>query len=154
MVVLLLVRLFRRGPLRFWWGLLLTTAILAITVGILVSPQGFAVILAAVIASVVLLGGGIAMWWTHGFTRPRALATAMGAVGTISLVIVSLLPGWSGAAPPPRTPQTVAALDLPDPGAIGPFRAQTLTYGSGSDAHRDEFGANADLVTEPVDGSR
>ncbi len=154
LVVLLLVRLFRRGPLRFWWGLLLTTAILAITVGILVSPQGFAAILAAVIASVVLLGGGIAMWWTHGFTRPRALATAIGAVGTISLVIVSLLPGWSGAAPPTRTPQTVAALDLPDPGATGPFRVQTLTYGSGRDAHRDEFGANADLVTEPVDGSR
>jgi len=154
LVVLLLVRLFRRGPLRFWWGLLLTTAILAITVGILVSPQGFAAILAAVIASVVLLGGGIAMWWTHGFTRPRALATAIGAVGTISLVIVSLLPGWSGAAPPTRTPQTVAALDLPDPAATGPFRVQTLTYGSGSDAHRDEFGANADLVTEPVDGSR
>ena len=30
LVVLLLVRLFRRGPLRFWWGLLLTTAILAL----------------------------------------------------------------------------------------------------------------------------
>ena len=39
-VVLLLVRLFRRGPLRFWWGLLLTTAILAITVGILVFRKG------------------------------------------------------------------------------------------------------------------
>ncbi len=46
------MRLFRRGPLSFWWGLLLTTAILAITVGVVVSPAGFGAVLAAVVTSV------------------------------------------------------------------------------------------------------
>ncbi len=46
----------------------------------------------------------------------------------------------------------VSHLDLPDPGAPGPHEVLALTYGGGQD-HRSEYGRDADLITEPVDGS-
>ena len=152
-LVLLLVRLLRRGPLAFWWGVLLTTAILAVTFGLMVSPKGFAATLVAVIASVALLGGGVATWRANGYTRPRAVATALGAICVIMLTIAYLLPGWGQPASRVWSPQTVAALNLPNPGAPGSFHVGTLTYGSGTDTHRKEFGVDAGIVSEPVDGS-
>jgi len=52
----------------------------------------------------------------------------------------------AGATPP-------APPDLPDPSRPGSYRVKTLAYGSGTDRHRPEFGAKADLRTKPVDGS-
>lgn len=154
LLALLLVRLFRRGPLSFWWGLLLTAAILAITVGVVVSPAGFGAVLAAVVVSVTLLGGGAGAWRTNGFTRARATVTVVGALGTVALLTAMLLPGWGEPASRKWAPQQAAALDLPNPGAPGEFHVRTLTYGSGHDARREEFGSKVDIVTETVDGSR
>ena len=154
LVALLLIRLFRRGPLSFWWGLLLTTAMLAITVGVVVSPGGFGAVLAAAIVSVALLGGGTATWRANGFTRARAAATAFGALGAAALLTMMLLPGWGDPAPRAWSPQQVAALDLPNPGATGEFHVRTLTYGSGHDKRREEFGSKVDIVSESVDGSK
>ena len=52
----------------------------------------------------------------------------------------------------PAGAQSVA-LDLPDPSQPGPYSVRTLFYGNGQDRHRAEYGAEVDLVTEPVDGS-
>ena len=46
-----------------------------------------------------------------------------------------------------------APLDLPDPGAPGGFAYDTLTYGSGTDVRRPEFGKDAAIVTGTVDGT-
>jgi hypothetical protein len=149
-----LVRLLRGGPLSFWWGLLLTTAVLALTFGFVVAPSGFAAMLAAVITSVTLLCGGAALWRANGFTRARAAATTVGALGATALLVAILLPGWNGPKPREWTPQQVAALDLPNPGARGAFQVSTLAYGSGHDLHREEFGGKVDVVSESVDGSK
>ena len=45
-------------------------------------------------------------------------------------------------------------LELPDPAARGTFAVATLSYGSGTDRHRPEFGAGATIRTAPFDGSR
>lgn len=45
-----------------------------------------------------------------------------------------------------------SVLDLPDPGLPGEETILTLTYGSGKDKHRKEYGDSADLITLPVDG--
>jgi flagellar biosynthesis protein FliQ/dienelactone hydrolase len=45
-------------------------------------------------------------------------------------------------------------LDLPNPGLPGDYKVLTLTYGSGKDIHRPEFGAGADLVSRSVDGAK
>ncbi|MFK7739825.1 MAG: hypothetical protein AB8H80_05830 [Planctomycetota bacterium] len=39
---------------------------------------------------------------------------------------------------------------MPSPGAAGPLTYQIVRYGSGQDQHRDEFGANVEIRTEPV----
>ena len=151
---LLLVRAVRRGPLDFWWGLLLTTATLGITYAVVVSPQGFAALLGAVLGSTITLGGGLAMLRSHGFTWPRAIAAGVGGIGLAALAVALVLPGWTLHRSKTWQPQRVAALDLPNPGLPGPLPIHTLTYGSGSDPHRTEYGTGADLVTKPVDGSR
>jgi len=46
----------------------------------------------------------------------------------------------------------VAGLALPDPSQPGPYDVLYMTYGSGEDIRRPEFGRNADLITETVDG--
>ncbi|HPA69714.1 MAG: hypothetical protein GXY31_04365, partial [Bacteroidales bacterium] len=44
-------------------------------------------------------------------------------------------------------------LEMENPGETGHLEVCTLSYGSGKDKHREVFGADADLITEPVDGS-
>ena len=38
-----------------------------------------------------------------------------------------------------------------DPAAPGPFRVRSLTYGSGTDERRPEYGEGVDLESTPVD---
>jgi hypothetical protein len=45
-------------------------------------------------------------------------------------------------------------INLSDPSEPGVYQVFSLTYGSGKDRHRKEFAEDADLVTEPVDGSK
>lgn len=45
-------------------------------------------------------------------------------------------------------------LDLPNPGLPGDFEVNTLTYGSGRDIRRDDYGQNATLISRTVDGSK
>ena len=47
---------------------------------------------------------------------------------------------------------SIAGLALADPSKPGSHEVRYLTYGSGEDIRRPEFGRNADLITEPVDG--
>lgn len=51
------------------------------------------------------------------------------------------------------TPVVVPALDAADPSQPGPYAVQTLTYGSGSDQHRLEYGEDAELKTNTVDAT-
>ncbi len=41
-------------------------------------------------------------------------------------------------------------LDVPNPGAPGPYSFATLTYGSGTDLHRPEFSTEVDLMTDSI----
>jgi dienelactone hydrolase len=45
-------------------------------------------------------------------------------------------------------------VEVQNPAARGPFELETLTYGSGGDERRPEFGAEVDLVTKTVDASK
>ncbi|MBY9080028.1 alpha/beta hydrolase [Paenibacillus sp. HN-1] len=48
---------------------------------------------------------------------------------------------------------TVDPLTAPNPGLPGSYAYRTFTYGSGSDRHRPEFGAQAELISETADAS-
>ncbi len=47
---------------------------------------------------------------------------------------------------------SIPLLSLPDPATPGSYPVLTLTYGSGDDIRRNEFGRDADLITATVDG--
>lgn len=57
-----------------------------------------------------------------------------------------------GAEPP--SADRAASLLAEDPGLPGAFAVQAFTYGSGKDKHRPEFGDDATLLSDSVDGSR
>lgn len=45
-------------------------------------------------------------------------------------------------------------IQLADPSEPGPYEVEYLTYGSGEDKHRPEFGEDAAIITDSIDGSR
>ncbi len=55
-------------------------------------------------------------------------------------------------SPPPA--DNLPALDADNPAQPGAYAVRRLSYGSGTDLHRPAFGAEVDVQTESVDGSR
>ena len=47
-----------------------------------------------------------------------------------------------------------AHISLSNPGVPGPYKVNYLTYGSGKDKHRPEYGEDVTITTDSVDGSR
>jgi dienelactone hydrolase len=99
---------------------------------------------------------GVALARMPGRTRSgRAAWLAPPAVLLLAFLLWVANPGFDGyvvAAPVVAVAPTAPGLE--DPGARGPFTVRTLSYGSGTSARRPEYGAGADLLTSPVDGSQ
>ena len=114
---------------------------------------GFALIL---IAS--LIGAGVAVIRSDGF-KPRQQRVTM---AVLSFGILGLIAGLYAIFSDkdsynPLLDDYVLAdrtLDLPNPGLPGDHNVRTLTYGSGNDKRRDEYGAGANLISRSVDGSK
>ena len=87
-----------------------------------------------------VIGGGLAMVSCSG-----CLILAHWLTISIS---DSFLETQIAATGPPVMP-----LNLPDPSLPGGFRVNTLTYGSGHDKHRSEYGRSVNLRTTSVDAS-
>lgn len=106
------------------------------------------------------LGGGLALLLGNEPLRPAkrvALGIAVLAAVAANVWILVWLAGRGGTdhlvkvkAVPPAT---VPALPAADPGQPGSYRVLTLTYGSGTDRWRPEFGRHAALKTQPVDAT-
>lgn len=127
-------------------------------------PQAALAVMAALLAGAMLLGGGAAALLRTGWpalTRAqRALSlggVALGALGLMAgLAWYGLYAGFAGpeAARAARAGAPLEKVTLPDPSQPGPYAVQSLTYGSGSDPFRAEYGAGAAIKTSPVDGSK
>ena len=110
-----------------------------------------------------LAGAGFVSLRAPRAERPRGLARAVAACGLVlGLVLLTFGLGWLLWDGPTEKPIPDAArsstapvqpLALPDPGQPGPHAVRELTYGSGTDRHRPEFGAKATLRSRSVDGS-
>ncbi|HEX3525607.1 MAG TPA: hypothetical protein VH988_00945 [Thermoanaerobaculia bacterium] len=145
-----------------WWGFA------AVGACVLIAAMGFGLppllSLAAGIAIGCLegaLGGALALLLGKERLRPakrialRGLVIAVLAVNVWILVWLGghgsrghLVKVKAGTAGPP-IPQITAA----DPGQPGPYRVLALTYGSGKDRWRPEYGRRAALRTRPVDAT-
>lgn len=115
------------------------------------------------VAAIGIAGGALAAWKGGGPGRSAGRRAALLAAVALPVVLLGAALGWlflgrggtdhlvkqkplPGAGVP-------AAVALPDPTARGPYPVRTLTYGSGTDRRRPEFGARVTIKTPPVDGT-
>ncbi len=123
---------------------------------------GLAVVLIAILGGAGLAGAGIG-----GLLQRRAVEAGRHRTvywvevcsGLLILAGVGVFLGWQGR--PAQPPVNAAAqnlaqiplLQLDDPAEAGPYPVAFLTYGSGQDKLRPEYGTQAALLTPQVDGS-
>lgn len=105
----------------------------------------------------ITLGGALVAVARMPVRRQQTRLALLG----VALLLNGLAVGWllyrgteDYLARTEMTPVTaVTPLALPNPGLAGPYAVKNLTYGSGSDRQRDEYGVDAALITPVVDGS-
>ncbi len=156
--------LFRRVPARYMW--VLSSAVLvalsmmlfalSVPLGILAMVLGMLVVGSLLGAGIAeLLGGG----WRAAARVQRFVIAAALVTGVTGLIVggIWLLDAGRPLTYPPGIPtlaeSTLPPLDMPDPSQPGPYAVRALTYGSGDDVHRPEYGAEVDIVTLSVDGT-
>lgn len=160
-LVMLLLRLaFRSWSPRFlYWGL----GSFLFGTGFLAAMSGAGGIGFRMMATLLALLGGFGLGLTVALRRRLHWAHRLvgGALVGATLFGSVALVQWlrSPGADPNLETQLAAAgpavppLALPDPSLRGPYRVQTLTYGSGSDRRRPEYAAAVAFKSEPVDAT-
>jgi len=110
----------------------------------------------------LLCGAAIMVLKKTGFqnlTTPKKIVTIIGIIigigGFIASGVLYLQDGFDverikNAASVSET--KIQQLKGPSPAKKGTYEIKTLTYGSGKDQHRPEFGAEADILTDSVNG--
>jgi dienelactone hydrolase len=155
----LVLRWLGRTPTTWLWGFLAAALLLALA---LMDSQPVRSLLAALVAAgaLSLLGGGWASLRRSGDRRSRIMAGMAFGVGVLVIGGLVGVLAWGGRPDRPlpnaasASSPLVPVLTAPDPAARGSYPVATLTYGSGSDPQRREFGADATLRTGSFDGSR
>jgi dienelactone hydrolase len=159
-LVVLLIRILNSPPLFYAWtfaGSLLI--LLFFSMPIRAPLSAAAVILALSLAGAggwVLLRGGL----RDTTITQRCIAISGVLLGLAALVFGIVWLSTDGSNPKPvpdaalKGEVHVASIPLPDPSQAGPYRVKSLTYGSGTGRRRPEFGAEANLKSRTVDGSK
>jgi pimeloyl-ACP methyl ester carboxylesterase len=156
----LLIRLIGRIP--FWLGVALLSGIPVLMWHFHINLSGTLLILSYLALFGSLIGGAVWLYflkWHHTGRLKKSLiiiSFVAGIAGLMAGLFWLLNPGkdleypesaaYAAESLPP-------ALKMDNPAEPGPYKVMTLTYGSGIDRRRKEFGENADLLTESVDGS-
>ena len=151
------------------WPRLFTAALVASFVFLLVVFAGLdaggrvgLVVSGAIVLLGAALGGALALVLRRpaesprGHRRARWVIFAVVVVGTIAVAAwvwtPAVDPYVAGETPAPG--QAVSPLRAEDPSQRGRYPVRSLTYGSGSDRRRPEYGAGVAFRTPPVDVSR
>jgi len=87
----------------------------------------------------------------------KRLSLVMLAIAAALVVVPAVWFAWPGTdghlATETKSEPLDGPLDLPDPTEKGSLEYGFLTYGSGTDRHRDEYGASVTIKTDSVDAS-
>jgi len=159
-LIVLLLEQFQKIPKLYRWifvGIVfLLINLLKPSIMLIINVIG--VLLFLVIAS-SLIGAGIGgLKEKHFGTLRRRVAMGALFLGGLSMVAVCSWFVWEG--PLYRVPDFaveessgLGSLGLDNPGEQGPYSVLTLTYGSGTDKRRSEYGEDAEIRTDSVDVS-
>ncbi len=107
------------------------------------------------------LGGGIAALFDREFKfmawhKKAFVLIAIAVPLAINILLISWLFNRGSDAhlvSVQEKPQVLKSLQVANPGLPGSFKVQTLTYGSGVNKRRSEFGSEAAIKTDPVDAT-
>ena len=116
---------------------------------------GFPFALPFLLAGVVS-GAAIGAAWKRGLKRFSSVLLLIVPVAIYGFMGVTLLREGEDPFENLRKAESAAGvptLSAPNPSLPGRYAVKTLTYGSGTDAHRPEFATGAALKTPTVDGS-
>lgn len=114
------------------------------------------------VATQALLAGSLWHLFAGRFAGERSPGYLAGGTALTLAAAVNVAGIWWLASPGPGSVEEVAPapvteraptqLDVGSPAEEGPYAVRTLTYGSGENPRRPEFGEDADLITPRVDG--
>jgi dienelactone hydrolase len=159
-LVVLLIRILIYLPIRYTWTLAGSIGILLLLSAPFKTPLpaiGVALALSLTGAGAwVVFGGGL----KDTTITQRCIAISGATLGTAALVFGIVWLSTDGCMPKEvpdaalKAVSHVATITLQDPSIAGPYRARSLTYGSGTSTRRPEFGSRADLKSRTVDGSK
>ncbi len=107
------------------------------------------------------LGGAIALVARHTSPEDRGLRATGRTLLVVNFAAWAALAAWLllprtdpyVALQPPPDVRSIPSLPAQDPSQKGSHVVRSLTYGSGSDRRRPEYGGGVSLRTEPVDAS-
>jgi dienelactone hydrolase len=161
-LIVLLRGLLSSFPRPFFWAVASAIAAFSLLLGFAGSRGVWLASLYVIVAG-ALTGGGLASLVAPRAESPKGLDRGISvlslALGAILVVVGVGWLLWDGPAEKPipdaarASAATVPPLALANPGEPGPHAVRELTYGSGTDRHRPEFGAKATLRSRSVDGS-
>ncbi|WP_405250991.1 alpha/beta hydrolase family protein [Dokdonia sp. Asnod3-C12] len=107
-------------------------------------------------------GAAIAVLTSKGFRQKTIIKktiTLLGGVVAITgctLAILGLAPDGFDMKPIANaaalSSNNIAPIEAPSPSLNGNYKVQTLTYGSGTDKHRHEYGEDATIITNTING--
>jgi predicted dienelactone hydrolase len=154
---LLVLALIQRLPRRFRWSLFLFAPLVVLILAPHDDWQGIAVP-SVLLLLASLIGGSLGVLLRSG--RPwkqQRMAVAALATGVAAFAVgLYAVFGDKEPANPLLDEYRLEdrTLSLDNPASPGRHEILTLTYGSGTDRHRPEYGARADLISRSVDGSK
>lgn len=164
MAAALLLRAFTSVPLRIFGVLMGCLLVLTVHVfGEKTSLAATLVLVMAVSVPALLIGAGLWAWIAPGQRRltraQRVLSLAAVLIGGAALLGETAWYLWPGPSLEPsiltagRNQTALQPVQAEDPSQPGPYAVKMLTYGSGQDRQRVEFGAEVSLLTSTVDGT-
>ena len=113
---------------------------------------------AAVLLAFSLIGAGSGVLVQYGFNYRQHPVAVLAVVAGASVLTVGLYAVFSDKeiANPSLQDYSLSdrTLNLPNPALPGSYQVEQMTYGSGTDIRRSEFGAEVDLISRSVDGSK
>jgi dienelactone hydrolase len=104
----------------------------------------------------IVAGGAIGAAWRRGLRRFSSVLLLLVPVAMYGFLGVTLLRSGEDPYPDLGRPEEAAGVPVvaaANPSLAGPFEVKTLTYGSGADAHRPEYGTGVAFKSRPVDAT-
>lgn len=160
LLIVSLLRLLAR--IHFWLFVALVTGIPGIMMFFHITTPGSLLVLFFIALCCALTGGALQQFrkkWTSIKMLHKVFAITSLIIGVVGIAggMVWLLHPGKPLDMPHNAAMSVEnlppVLDMKNPGQSGHYVVAYLTYGSGKDKRRKEFGSEADIITLPVDGS-